>query len=776
MSPWSTDGTGVVDGSKWTYGATAWRGEEPKNNESDADKCVAANMYEYKVVFEKKSWNDHYTDAQAWGGNLLSITSQAEEDVVSRLIAAQATQDGAHHMWIGGQYKEGSSDIQPSSTVLISDCPEGKFCTADAGTAKYWEWVDGTPWTHANWHVRNDPERPGAEPNNAPSAGYTSEKCVQMSVRVTDGAFDPVYDKNEGSSGNWNDASCPKKFGAVYKRRVPDASSRMGILTNLPCTKALPAVYKRPRSRLRFQVTSNGATWFMDDEFGRPVGEMQRGDENEPLGDGWVTTGPSLASAMDASHAAACYNHYCNHRLANTTGNGEKMPPPLCGGGPCVSDEHARRCKVEWESKSEAYRAANKDLDPALCASSAAVLPRMQFACPSDKPFFRRQLRDGNDGEATTDVYCFKSPVDDLTPEDRCAVPSAFQGRGPPTSALTGQLLTYGDGAVDCARSNSNGVIIYDRDWFANPDPAVGLLPDGTSFPNTDASKFDTDARLVVLSLGKNSLKGTKWDFVETGLRKMAAIFVDDGFYATLSQSCDGSGRSSVTLTDGSYTAADVFSLSQGTLQLDAALCIDVQEHTDESQRRHRLKKASLNGQPLAQHVGVSVRAGAASACLESEAMLSADLMAGTTVHRLIDADRETRVYGNNSAPTFDLVGSFLDAVDGGWEMPPLSASAPKPYLILTLEAETQVSAIATQDQHNYNHGGAIDTTSNFVKQYSVRVSELSVYSDVVKNAVPFKPQANWCPLNILTCATYGHPNQGIFCYKDETREQDIAR
>jgi len=187
---------------------------------SDKPESYNESNWEYKVVFDKKSWDTHYTDAQAWGGNLLSITCKEEEDVVSTLIAAQATRDGAYYMWIGGQYKEGSSDMPPKSTVFGRDCPEGKFCTDDAGTDKYWGWVDGTPWTYANWRANDGPENPRAEPNNAPGSGYTSEKCVQLSVLVTDGAFDPVFDKTEGSYGNWNDNSCGRNLAAVYKRRI----------------------------------------------------------------------------------------------------------------------------------------------------------------------------------------------------------------------------------------------------------------------------------------------------------------------------------------------------------------------------------------------------------------------------------------------------------------------------------------------------------------------------------------------------------------------------
>ena len=140
--------TGVINlpGADRTSGSSL---EPYSYNESD---------WEYKIVFENKSRDDHYTDAQAWGGDLLSITSQEEEEVVSRLVAAKMVEaghnNGRRSFWTGGQYKEGSSDIPPSDSTQWPEertCQANKFCTTEAGTAKYWKWTDGTPWTYTNW-------------------------------------------------------------------------------------------------------------------------------------------------------------------------------------------------------------------------------------------------------------------------------------------------------------------------------------------------------------------------------------------------------------------------------------------------------------------------------------------------------------------------------------------------------------------------------------------------------------------------------------------------
>lgn len=186
----------------------------PPYNEAD---------WEYKVVFENKSWDDHRAAALDWGGDLLSVSSPEEEAVINTLVGTQSTKTNAvHHLWIGGRYKEGSSDIPPKNTLFMQgECPEDKFCTDDAGSDTYWEWTDGTQWTHANWTARNREEGPFSEPNNNPGTGYVDEKCVHTSIRMTDGAYDPVLHKNEeGSYGSWNDNSCGKLMGAIYKRKL----------------------------------------------------------------------------------------------------------------------------------------------------------------------------------------------------------------------------------------------------------------------------------------------------------------------------------------------------------------------------------------------------------------------------------------------------------------------------------------------------------------------------------------------------------------------------
>ena len=85
--------------------------------------------YEYKFAPEIEVWSYHEERAKEWGGHLTSITSQDEQAVISSLL-------GGNGIWTGGQRKMASNDDRDPWNV---------------GTAEFWEWTGGSPWTYTNW-------------------------------------------------------------------------------------------------------------------------------------------------------------------------------------------------------------------------------------------------------------------------------------------------------------------------------------------------------------------------------------------------------------------------------------------------------------------------------------------------------------------------------------------------------------------------------------------------------------------------------------------------
>ncbi|NBQ55993.1 MAG: hypothetical protein EBU36_05020, partial [Verrucomicrobia bacterium] len=79
------------------------------------------------------TWEQARTDAEARGGHLATITSEAEWNSMVAILGAPLTQDGSR--WIGG------SDVKQEGT---------------------WEWVTGEKWSYTHWAV-NEPQDFGQE-------------------------------------------------------------------------------------------------------------------------------------------------------------------------------------------------------------------------------------------------------------------------------------------------------------------------------------------------------------------------------------------------------------------------------------------------------------------------------------------------------------------------------------------------------------------------------------------------------------------------------------
>ena len=132
----------------------------------------------YAVTKDSMNWDDARAMAQEQGGDLVTIHSEEENQLVAELL------DGAT-AWLGA-----SDD---------GDRIPGAFETTASSSQDGWRWVDGSEFNYENWHGTNEPNDSG------------TEDCMQM---------------NYGSQtdGSWNDKSCSQDFYAVFEF-VPESQS-----------------------------------------------------------------------------------------------------------------------------------------------------------------------------------------------------------------------------------------------------------------------------------------------------------------------------------------------------------------------------------------------------------------------------------------------------------------------------------------------------------------------------------------------------------------------
>ena len=129
------------------------------------DTGSGGNGNTYDVVFDNTiDWNGARSAAQARGGDLVTITSQQEQDFVESILLSQNATTGNY--WFG----------------LIETGTEGVF-----------EHVDGTATTYTNWGP--------TEPNNF--ANDENVGGILWSAETTDGA--PTPTEMLARRGGWND-------------------------------------------------------------------------------------------------------------------------------------------------------------------------------------------------------------------------------------------------------------------------------------------------------------------------------------------------------------------------------------------------------------------------------------------------------------------------------------------------------------------------------------------------------------------------------------------
>jgi len=178
LSDQSTEGTYVwEDGSEPTY--TSWASGEP-NDYGGAEDCVemwssgnwnddscsdnkesicelSTESLTFDYYTDTLSWDDAETECQGFGGNLVSITSEAINEEVLALVGG-----ADNDVWIG----------------LNDQSTEGTYV-----------WVNGTEADYTNWGY--------GEPNDYGGG----EDCVEMK-----------------SNGEWNDQSCSTEFAFVCQQ------------------------------------------------------------------------------------------------------------------------------------------------------------------------------------------------------------------------------------------------------------------------------------------------------------------------------------------------------------------------------------------------------------------------------------------------------------------------------------------------------------------------------------------------------------------------------
>ena len=95
--------------------------------------------YVYHLTYNRKTWNDHYTSAIEWGGDLVSIHDTRElEFIKENFLNAIQT------IFIGGMRLDGSDDTD--------------------GSQDSWKWSDGSPWDFYRWR-NGQPDNSGGNDN-----------------------------------------------------------------------------------------------------------------------------------------------------------------------------------------------------------------------------------------------------------------------------------------------------------------------------------------------------------------------------------------------------------------------------------------------------------------------------------------------------------------------------------------------------------------------------------------------------------------------------------
>lgn len=143
---------------------------------------IGGDSGETYYLLEQSTWTDDEAGAQALGTNLITITSDAQNETVVSDVAQDFSESGdpdvsAVPLWIG--LNDESHDPTFGGT---DDGPGGTGSTHDLD----FSWVDGSTATYRNWNTDTD------EPTDSDPGEY----YVALNWHYADG----------GPLGTWNDA------------------------------------------------------------------------------------------------------------------------------------------------------------------------------------------------------------------------------------------------------------------------------------------------------------------------------------------------------------------------------------------------------------------------------------------------------------------------------------------------------------------------------------------------------------------------------------------
>ena len=152
---------------------------------------------EYKIIEGSFTWHEAKADAEARGGHLATITSEAEQAYIGDLVSSSDI-----HLWLGG---------------------------TDEDSEGNWTWVTEEIWEYNNWFLGGLFAGQNAEPSNGGELEHHLHILGRSSLNgipVVKGQWNDAP-----SSGQWNDAPSPIKG---YILEIPNVDLERGLVAYYP--------------------------------------------------------------------------------------------------------------------------------------------------------------------------------------------------------------------------------------------------------------------------------------------------------------------------------------------------------------------------------------------------------------------------------------------------------------------------------------------------------------------------------------------------------------
>ena len=147
--------------------------DSPTGDSRGCDLIYNGSCYRAFEVSDGINWLDAQSSCAVWGGDLTSITTERENNLLYTAIY-----DTVSNCWIGLYERDGDGGYQ---------------------------WVDGTALSYTNWT------------GSAPTAGNTTD-CAQMNIN---------------GAGNWIAADCEGTNNSFICKRPSTNNDTIGIFVNI---------------------------------------------------------------------------------------------------------------------------------------------------------------------------------------------------------------------------------------------------------------------------------------------------------------------------------------------------------------------------------------------------------------------------------------------------------------------------------------------------------------------------------------------------------------